>query len=124
MCVCVISVVIRQSVSYASCKPLGAWIKDLLARVDFIRRWSERFINAVRIVLQPFVRAAVSSLKSVEKSSIDQSALHVDSYWLPGFFFPQGLSTELVVSVFSVMYTINNFKSCFASDTTSYSMNL
>ena len=30
------------SVSYASLKPLGAWYRDLIARVQFIRRWVQK----------------------------------------------------------------------------------
>ena len=85
-----------QSVSYASCKPLSAWIKDLVARVAFLRHWADSFLRAAKRILQPVVRAAVSSVAAAVKDSIDKnriqaSELLTDNFWLPGFSFLQGL---------------------------------
>ncbi|KXS09529.1 hypothetical protein M427DRAFT_128896 [Gonapodya prolifera JEL478] len=49
------------NVAYPSLKPLGGWVKDLQARIAFMRSW------------------------------IDEG--QPTSFWLPGFFFPQGFLT-------------------------------
>jgi hypothetical protein len=69
----------------------------LLARIDFIRRWSERFVSSAKRILQPYIRAAMSTMQPAVRDvgnvyTTQVADLHVDSYWLPGFFFPQGLT--------------------------------
>ena len=47
--------------AFPSLKPLASWMKDLVARIDFMRSWLEQGNPA--------------------------------TFWLPGFFFPQGFMT-------------------------------
>ncbi|MBN3325639.1 DYH1B protein, partial [Atractosteus spatula] len=53
--------------SYESCKALGSWIEDLNQRVHFFRVWGEK-----------------------EKIYL------MESFWLSGFFFPQGFLTAVL----------------------------
>ncbi|KAI8801429.1 dynein heavy chain and region D6 of dynein motor-domain-containing protein [Cladochytrium replicatum] len=50
--------------AYPSLKPLGAWVKDLIKRIEFVSQWAETG--------QP------------------------QSFWLSGFFFPQGFLTGVL----------------------------
>jgi len=53
-----------KNVAYASLKPLGSWIKDLILRVEFLSNW------------------LVGDLPK--------------SFWLSGFYFPQGFITGVL----------------------------
>lgn len=64
---------IWKKVSYSSLKPLSSWFKDMLARVEFMRKWlNERNPN---------------------------------SFWMSGFYFPQGFLTG-VLQTHSRLYKI------------------
>ncbi|KAK2149323.1 hypothetical protein LSH36_455g05009 [Paralvinella palmiformis] len=62
-----------KNVSYESCKPLGAWITDLIQRVDFFSSWSELVVDTAELM----IRNAVSLEKSVQAETLKQPTLGV-----------------------------------------------
>uniref|UniRef100_UPI00398EE57F dynein axonemal heavy chain 6-like isoform X2 n=1 Tax=Pristiophorus japonicus TaxID=55135 RepID=UPI00398EE57F len=79
--------------SYESCKPLGSWIDDLIARVNFFRSWARQFVaNA-----QQRISAKAQVKKNAAQGKVHQPCItEPTSYWLSAFFFPQGLFTALL----------------------------
>lgn len=53
-----------EKVAYPSLKPLSAWFKDLIERVEFMAKWLRNG--------------------------------HPNTFWLSGFFFPQGFMTGVL----------------------------
>ena len=78
---------IWEKVAYPSLKSLGSWVQDLELRLDFI---------TVRICF-PFL-SFFSLIKKLIKVNFQ---VWIEkgpplSYWLPGFFFPQGFLTGVL----------------------------
>ena len=86
-----LSVFLFQSASYESRKPLGSWVQNLFMRVDFFAQWAEMILNSVEKLMKP-VLGAKSQQAEIDFTEIPRSLPY--SYWLSGFFFPQGIENR------------------------------
>ena len=61
-------------------------------RVDFFAQWAELIISSVEKLMKPVMatKAPVPDVLEVEEGLRDQP----DSFWLSGFYFPQGNSDD------------------------------
>ena len=85
----------QQTASYESRKPLGSWVHNLYMRVDFFAQWAEMILNSVEKLMKPVL---VSKAGAAEVDFTDVPRSQPYSYWLSGFFFPQGRLTVVVVT--------------------------
>ncbi len=85
---------VLQQASYESCKPLGAWVQDLIQRVDFFSEWSELVIStAAKALKPPPQQPQGQQQQKVEvppEEEITVIKAQPRSFWLSAFFFPQG----------------------------------
>ena len=79
-----------QAHAYESCKPLGAWIRDLSLRVEFFAEWCELVIKAADKAIKLQNQQQQTSDTMVEEGVINLAKTQPRSFWLSSFFFPQG----------------------------------
>jgi len=77
-----------QSISYESRKPLGSWVQNLYMRVEFFAHWAELMLSNVEKLMKPVQGAKAGAQPEPSVQEVPRSLPH--SYWLSGFFFPQG----------------------------------
>ena len=75
-----------QAAAYESNKPLGSWVKDLERRVDFFSTWADILC---RTIDRQF-RLATRQVSQPDAEPDDVFRTQPNSFWLSGFFFPQG----------------------------------
>ena len=85
--------------SYESCKPLGPWVIDLVDRIEFFSTWIDLVTNTgekiLKMALATNVAVAPSGVipNTWLATELDELLTKIEpsSYWLPAFFFPQGM---------------------------------
>ena len=88
-----------QQFAYESCKPLAQWVADLIQRVTFFSGWARLVTAASEKALRSQLIGTYLQRLQMSRSGSDQEsparAWHTQpsSFWLSGFFFPQGRST-------------------------------
>ena len=87
-----------QQASYESCKPLGAWVQDLIHRVDFFSAWAELVISTATKALKPPPQQPQGTQQQQQQQQTHQQEEEFTvvkaqplSFWLSAFFFPQGI---------------------------------
>lgn len=83
-----------QNASYESCKQLGSWTHDLMMRVEFFATWAGLICGNVEKIIK------ANLMTSKQQSNAPPPTEHLEaedltknqprSFWLSGFFFPQG----------------------------------
>ncbi|KAH3851243.1 hypothetical protein DPMN_093722, partial [Dreissena polymorpha] len=113
-----------KSVSYESCKPLGSWVENLHMRVDFFAQWAELLLSSVERLMKPALGAKGGPVGELDPQEVPCSLPH--SYWLSGFFFPQGFLTGVLqnharkmgISVDSLQFQFRVLKKASDNDDT------
>ena len=92
-----------QQASYESCKPLGAWVQDLIQRVDFFSEWAELVISTATRALKPPPQqpqgAAAQQQAPPPEEEFSVVKAQPRSFWLSAFFFPQGNHLQLKLRI-------------------------
>ena len=86
-----------QQAAYESCKPLGSWVADLQQRVDFFTKWSDQIL-AARERREKGAQGVQGAPGPMELEDMENDREQPRSFWLPGFFFPQGEHTLLLLT--------------------------
>ena len=79
-----------QQAAYESCKPLASWVVDLQCRVDFFTKWTDLVTEAKERKLKG------QNQPVIDLADLDTLREQPRSFWLPGFFFPQGEICSLI----------------------------
>ncbi|XP_051780645.1 dynein axonemal heavy chain 6-like [Erpetoichthys calabaricus] len=79
--------------SYESCKPLLSWIEDLIQRVQFFRTWEQKVKS---YIFQRIDEANLQQNEQIQKNPNDCSMYLPRSFWISGFFSPQGFLTAVL----------------------------
>ena len=98
-----------QNVAYESRKSLASWVNNLYSRVDFFAQWGELIINSVEKLMKPVMASKGPAPEILEDE--EPARCQPDSYWLSGFFFPQGnFSAVLLLQKSSAFSSAEMFK--------------
>ena len=84
-----------QNVAYESRKSLASWVNNLYSRVDFFAQWGELIINSVEKLMKPVMASKGPAPEILEDE--EPARCQPDSYWLSGFFFPQGNFSAVIL---------------------------
>ena len=96
-----------QEHSYVSQRRLGSWLNDLSKRVDFFSYWmlldqtEEDFVPGIEDTKQESLPSALNALKAAAVLTAPSPSRNIKqgnspgSYWLPAFFYPQGVVLKI-----------------------------
>lgn len=85
-----------QAAAYESCKPLAAWVRDLVRRVEFFSGWAELITTRYENRLK-----TTASGRRLSEASSEPERDQPRAFWLSGFYFPQGKMTRSLEPFFS-----------------------
>lgn len=75
-----------QNAAYESTKSLSSWVTDLGMRVEFFAGWAKLLSSTIERRFRQIIR----NVKEIECETETTAVTQPSSFWLPGFFFPQG----------------------------------